>query len=269
LSISGRRERKQDPLAEAGEIRRMLDRFREAGPRLFPNQEKQLIKMLRAARHIERRPATETLRGRPGQFDRQKLLQAAALAGQVLERETSGRVSFGHFVDHYLRVPGLPRDVAKRLASGEINLSEAFELAKLNPRRLACDTVEAAARRTAVLEQHLSKKGATAALRARVAEILDPGDTDEQLSLQHTDEESLRVAAEIDEYAELEDFDARHLFFEELKRILIALKELEPEDVTPALLDEFLSVNDRLWGVIGKMQKRRTERIRPRKKMLI
>lgn len=54
----------------------------------------------------------------------------------ILERETSSHISLPSFVDHYLRLFEFPADVTEALASGEINLFEAEQLARITADRL-------------------------------------------------------------------------------------------------------------------------------------
>ena len=93
--------------------------------------------MLRAARHAQRRyPVTDTKRGRPGKWKREELLKVAARLGDILDRETSSHICVASFVDHYLRLLDFPNDDIEALASGEINLLEAEQLARITPERL-------------------------------------------------------------------------------------------------------------------------------------
>ncbi|HEX8686225.1 MAG TPA: hypothetical protein VF654_06970, partial [Pyrinomonadaceae bacterium] len=62
-------------------------------PEVIPNSEKHLIRFLYAVRHVERRPATETKRGRPSRWKREDLVSAASHLRAILARETAGRVS--------------------------------------------------------------------------------------------------------------------------------------------------------------------------------
>lgn len=72
--------------------------LRERMPDTIPNSERQLERFLYAVRHAGRRPATDTKRGRPSCWPREKLHEAAAQLRAVLDRETEGRVAPGSFV---------------------------------------------------------------------------------------------------------------------------------------------------------------------------
>src|SRR5207248_273149 len=89
------------------------DRLRSALPDLIPSKDKELVRLLRAARHAQRYPATDTKRGRPGKWKREDLLRVVARLDDILDRETSSQISFASFVDHYLRLPDFPSDVIK------------------------------------------------------------------------------------------------------------------------------------------------------------
>lgn len=81
--------------------------------------------LLRAARHAQRYPATDTKRGRPGKWKREELLRVAARLGDILDRETSAQISFASFVDHYMRLLNFPADPVEALERGDIKLFEA------------------------------------------------------------------------------------------------------------------------------------------------
>jgi hypothetical protein len=235
-----------------------LDRLREVLPTVIPQDEKHLVALLRAARHIERYPATDTRRGRPSRFDRSELLQALAHLRMLLERETSGRISVASFVDHYLRVLEFPPDVTEALGHDTINLFEAEQFTRLSPARLKATPARARRLRADLLNSHLQARLSGARLRARVNEILAAN----QNHGQDIDTEEILIE-------DLEDFDPHdptHLFFDEIKRLGFALREIRPEDVTDELLEEFFTASEPLWGVLTKIEKRRqpvrTEKLR-------
>ena len=122
MRATRRRQRKADPLASTDAVRSVIDRLREALPDLIPQKDKELVRLLRAARHAQRYPATDTRRGRPGGWKREDLFRVISRLKDILERETSSHVSFSSFVDHYLRLTDFPADVIESLEKGEINL---------------------------------------------------------------------------------------------------------------------------------------------------
>src|SRR3712207_5194432 len=97
MRIQRRRTRHPDPLASPAAIRTLLDHLRERLPELIPRSEKQLVKLLESVRHIERRPATATKRGRPSRWEREVLVRVASELRALLERETGGRISLLSF----------------------------------------------------------------------------------------------------------------------------------------------------------------------------
>jgi hypothetical protein len=125
-------------------------------PDIIPASEKQLSRFLFAVRHVEPRPATDTRRGRPPRWPREKLVEAAGLLRSILDRETSGRVSLNSFTGQYLLLLQFPSDVTDALSGGSLNLPEAAQLACLTPERLNCTSRETLARRADVLRQHLA-----------------------------------------------------------------------------------------------------------------
>lgn len=136
MRATRRRPRTLDPLASPDAVRALCDQLRERLTELIPKSEKELLHFLYAVRHIERRPATDTRRGRPGHWRREDLLKASSELRTILQRETSGRVSLSSFVGQYLQMLHFPSDVTDALASGEINLQEAASLARLTGERL-------------------------------------------------------------------------------------------------------------------------------------
>jgi hypothetical protein len=249
VRVTRRRQRRPDSLASPDAIRHLLDRLRSSLPEVIPKNERHLVRILRAARHVERYPASDTKRGRPSNFDRAQLLQIGSHLRTILERETSGRVSFSSFVDHYLRVLDFPSDVLDALKRGDLNLFEAEQLARLSPARLKVTQARAHRLRADLLNSHLQARLSGARLRARVNEILAATqDRDQDVDMEE-------VVTE-----DLEDFDPHdptHLFFDEIKRLGFALRDIRPEDVTDELLEEFLTASEPLWGVITKIEKRR------------
>lgn len=242
-----RRERRINQLVSISALRSVFDLLREYLPQIIPNNEKELVRLLRAARHLERYPATDTKRGRPARFERMTLLNVASHMRTILERETSGRVSFASFVDHYLRILDFPPDVLDALMRNEINLFEAEQLARLVPKRLGVTPAQAHHKRSNLLNAHIQARLSGTRLRQRVEELL------KTIDILETGVNSVLPA-------DLEDFDPydpTHLFYDEIKRLGFALREVRPEDLTDDLLEEYLRACEPLWAVLAKIERRR------------
>lgn len=250
-----RRQRTPDPLAMPEAVRAVCQALRARMPDLIPSSEKHLLRFLYAVRHIERRPATDTKRGRPPRWPREMLLEAAAQLRAILERETSGRVSLNSFTGQYLPLLQFPSDVTDALAAGRINLQEAAQLARLTPRHLDCSPQEARARRSEVLRQHLAVQGSQTRLRTRVKELLGEAERADVSS-----DAMAAVVTKVDEMLEVDPSDARHMFWEEMKRLFYAMREIEPEDLDEETMNDFLAAIDGVSNVLFRVERRRQER---------
>src|SRR3954469_2721065 len=116
MRAARRRNRTSDPLAQPEAVRAICEELCSRMPGIIPNSERQLIRFLYAVRHVERRPATDTKRGRPSLWRREDLTSAAGHLRAVLERETSGRVSVNSFIGQYLLILDFPPDVQEALS---------------------------------------------------------------------------------------------------------------------------------------------------------
>lgn len=217
-------------------------------PDVVPRSEKQVISLLRAARHIERYPATDTNRGRPSAWQRADLLRVGQGVRHVLNQHTQGRISLASFVDHYLRTLDFSIDMIEALEQGTINLFEAEQLSRLTPARLDCTAHEARTKRAEVLKAHLLTRGSGTRLRMRVREIL--GETP-------LNSNGASPALSEDELEFLDPSDTTHLFYDEMRRLLTALRDIKPEDLNDDVLNEILRASDHLTAVLTRVQKRR------------
>lgn len=231
-------------------------------PEVIPSSEKHLRHFLFAVRHVERRPATDTKKGRPSRWPREKLMEAASTLRGILKRETQGRVSVSSFIAQYLPILDFPSDVAEALTSGQINLQEAAQLARLTPERLQCGTAAARSQREKLLRAHLAVQGSQNRLRARVKEML--GESDSQAV---SSENMSEVVMHVDELLEIDPSDARHLFWEEMKRIFYAMREIQIEDLDEEMMEQFMSAMDHVSNVLFRIDKRRRERERASKRL--
>lgn len=218
MRITRRRTRRPAALASQADVRAVLLELRERLPDSTPRGDKQLVAMLRAARHVERYPATDTKRGRPSPWRRADLLQIASVLREVLDRTTGSRLSLASFVDHYLRLLDLPADLLEALERGDINLFEAEQLARISPGRLDITPAEARTRRAEVLQAHLLARASGTRLRMRVRELLGE-DKDGSVARERVSEE---------EFDLLDPSDTTHLFYDEIRRLIAALKKVRP-----------------------------------------
>lgn len=208
------------------------------------------MRLLRAARHAQRYPATDTKRGRPSKWQREELFKVVAHFGDILDRETSSHTSFASFVDHYLRLLAFPADVLAVLEHGAINLFEAEQLARITARRLGVTTSAAMRTRTDLLAAHLHTKASGARLRQRVNELLSPAAP--EIGPLHP--------AMAPPPADLEDFDphdSTHLFWEQLKQLGFAFREIRPEDVTTEEIEELLTASEPILTILNRIQRRK------------
>lgn len=255
MRATRRRLRTPDPLASPDAVNAICQLLRQQMPDIIPSSEKHLVRFLYAVRHVERRPATDTKRGRPSRWPREKLVEAASTLRGLLQRETSGRIDLNSFIGQYLPILEFPSDVVEALSSGQINLQEAAQLARLTLERLNCSAQAARARRVELLKQHLAVQGSQTRLRALVKEILGESDTQAISS-----ENMTQVVAHVDELLEIDPQDARHLFWEEMKRIFYAMREVQMEDLDDETMIEFMNAMDSVSNVLYRIEKRRRGR---------
>lgn len=246
-----RRLRKPDPLANVATVRRICEALREQFPSLIPKPEKQLVSLLNAVRHAESYPATETNSGRPSHWRRNDLLAVSHALKAILARETQGRISLSSFVGVYLRILNAPTDVTDALECGQINLQEAILLARLTAERLAMTLPQAKKMRHDVLTVHVQAKGSQNSLRLRVQNLLGT-----ESGLISSDTMAV-VVQKVDELLEVDPDDVRHLFFEEIRNLFYALKEIEPVEVTEADLERFSRASDQVFNIIQGIRQRR------------
>ena len=134
---------------------------------------------------------------------------------------------------------------------GNVNLFEAHQLARLTAKKLGGTDGEAHTLRKKLLEAHLLAQGSGTRLRARVKEVLG-----EAREPDPTETEVLAVS-KADELLEADPLDASHLFFEELRMISRALREIGPEEVTDDDLSEIMSAVDQITLTLQKIARRK------------
>ncbi|HEX8353389.1 MAG TPA: hypothetical protein VF611_10845 [Pyrinomonadaceae bacterium] len=249
MKATRRRTRRPDPLASSEGVERVLASLRSSLPDLMPRQRKDLVSLLNSVRGLYAREPPQGKRGRPPRYTREQLLRVDAKLRELLGRET--RLSVRSFVGQYVPILDFPRDIREALERGEVNLFEAHQLARLTPRRLGGTDAEARRLRGRLLEAHLLAHGSGTLLRRRVKEALG-----ESREPDPTETEVLAVG-KADELLEADPLDASHLFFEELRMISRALREIAPEEVTDDDLSEIMPAVDQITLSLQKIARRR------------
>lgn len=219
----------------------------------MPQKDAALARMLHAARHVQRYPATDTKRGRPSRFQREDLLKVLAHLNDILDRATSSHISVASFVDHYLRLLDFPTDVTEALKKGDINLFEAEQLARVTPERTGTPPAEARRARTALLASHLQTQASGERLRLRINEMLRAPATPSSEPVGET-----VVSPHASE--QLEDFDpydSTHLFWEQIKQLGFAFREIRREDVTDEDVEELLKASEPVLALLNRIRRRR------------
>lgn len=253
MRATRRRQRKADSLASREAVLSVIEKLRSALPDLIPHKDKELVRLLRAARHAQRYPATDTKRGRPGKWKREDLLSVAAHLGEILDRETSSHISFASFVDHYLRLPDFPSDVLGVLESGEINLFEAEQLARVTAPRLGVSPSQARRTRAELLSSHLQTKASGERLRHRVNELLRAS------AAEMGEGSDGELTAEFEDLEDFDPYDSTHLFWEQLKQLGFAFREIRREDVMEEEIEELLKESEPILAILSRIQRRREQ----------
>jgi hypothetical protein len=252
MRITRRRKRRPDPFASPDWVRSVFDQLKAAFPLISSLKDKDLVKLARSIRHVERYSATDTRRGRPSRWPREDIVKVGSKLGEILTRETQGRISIATFVDHYLRILDFPSDLLESLSKGEVNLFEAEQLARVSAGRLGVSQAEAKRKRAGIVSAHLESRSSGERLRRRINEMLAPPRPEGVPSAPSGDA--------TEEYSDLEDFDpydSTHLFWEEIKQLGFAFRNIRREDLTDDLIEEILRAAQPLWTVLTKIQRRR------------
>ncbi len=251
-----RRQRVPDKLASVSAVRLVLERLRSSLPSIIPSKETDLIKMLQAVKHISRYSASDTKRGRPSPWKREDLVQIQIKLSAILTHVSQNRLGVSTFIDHYLRILTFPRDVKEALESEKINLFEAAHLSRIRAGRNNLNEQMADEKRKALLAVHIKAKLSGSRLRERVNEIL-------ALNQHHQFEKNQNQTPSQAEVEALEDFnpyDPSHLFWEEIKQLGFAFREIKREDLDDALLEELLKAAEPLWAIIEKIRKQKAQK---------
>jgi hypothetical protein len=98
-------------------------------------------------------------------------------------------------------------------------------------------------------------QGSQTRLRARVRELL--GETERA---EVSSGAMAAVVTKVDEMLEVDPSDARHMFWEEMKRLFYAMREIELEDLDEETMGDFLKAMDGVSNVLFRVERRRQER---------
>ena len=248
MRATRRRNRQSDSLASPEAVILILGQLRVVLPEIIPKRDKDLIRMLRAARHIQRYSASDTKRGRPSHWKREDLLKVSTGLNDILERETSSHISLASFVDHYLRLLDFPADIITVLSNGEINLFEAAQLARITAERLGLTSSQAKRTRADLLSTHLQTRESGPRLRQRVNELLRASSAEAGV------DETIETELNLEDF---DPYDPTHLFWDQIKQLGFALRDIRPEDVNDEEIDELLRVSEPVLTVLARIQRRK------------
>ena len=109
--------------------------------------------------------------------------------------------------------------------------------------------------RREILEAHLTVQGSQTGLRARIKEVLG-----ESISTEITTGAMTEAVVVVDELLEVDPADSRHLFWEQMKDIFFAMRDVKAEDLDDEVLEEFTEAIDQITTVLYKIKKQRKER---------
>ena len=75
------------------------------------------------------------------------------------------------------------------------------------------------------------------------------------------------VVAKVDELLEIDPTDTRHMFWEEMRRLFFAMKEVEPEDLDEEMMNDFLRKIEGVSNVLHRIELRRRKRVNQLRKL--
>jgi hypothetical protein len=162
----------------------------------------------------------------------------------IRERETSGRVSFSSSVGHYLRLLDFPSDVIEPLEKGEVNLFEAEQLARVNAQRLGATSGQAKRTRMELLSSHLQTKASGERLRQRVNELL-------RASTAEAGEAGGELPQGPEDLEDFDPYDPTHLFWEQIKQLGFAFRDIRREDVIDEEIEELLKASEPILAILS------------------
>ena len=105
-------------------------------------------------------------------------------------------------------------------------------------------------------------QGSQTRLRTRVKELLG-----EAQGIAVSSEGMAVVVAKVDEMLKVDPTDTRHMFWEEMRRLFFAMKEIEPEDLDDEVMKDFLQSIDGVSNVLYRIELRRRKRVKQPQKL--
>lgn len=243
-----RRERQPDPLATPQAVRSVLNSLILKLPADLPSSERELVRMLRAASHCERKAWSQSLRGRPSRFDRARLQRLWNVLTEELARIDRASVSPRTFTEHYLRLLTCPADVASALVDGRINLFEALQLARLTPKAAALTPSGAAKLRSRILAAHVASHASARQLYERINDLLERPRSSEREEVHEAKAPQADAGfEEIDAETEAYLADPGALFADQLRQISIELARIDSDAITDAESSALFDLLDQLY----------------------
>lgn len=260
-----RRRRQADSLANTVAVRGVLNELKERCPSLSNMPDRSLRKLLLSIRHLETYSATDTRRGRPTIFERELLDQVRSHLKAILIRETGDRISIQTFIGHYLPILDWPEDVVSALERGNLSRLEAAQVARLTADRLGVKRRQAEKIRDELISNHARAKDSQTALREKVREVLG------ELMIVST-EKMTEALQKVDDLLRIDPEDRRHLFYEAMKDLVFALRDIRPEEIDDPEIDLLIKRGDALMEVVHSIQlrrKRQAEREKANKRFIV
>jgi hypothetical protein len=122
-------------------------------------------------------------------------------------------------------------------------------LARITAVRLRVTPGQAKRARGELLASHLKTKASGSRLRQRVNELLRAPAA-----------ESGEIGTELaDELEDFDPYDSTHLFWEQLKQLGFAFREIRREDVTDEEVEELLKASEPILMILTRIQRRREQ----------
>jgi hypothetical protein len=142
--------------------------------------------------------------------------------------------------------------VIEVLETGEINLFEAEQLARVTATRLGVSPSQAKRTRSDLLSSHLQTKASGERLRQRVNELL-------RASSAEAGEPGGGLDTEPEDLEDFDPYDSTHLFWEQLKQLGFAFREIRREDVTDEEVEELLKASEPILAILNRIQRRKEQ----------